>query len=167
MIEIAIDAVNKRVPVIAGTGSNSTAEAIRLTRHAYKAGADGALIVAPYYNRPTQEGLYQHYKAVAEAVPIPIIVYNIPGRTGVNINPDTLARLARIKNIVGVKEASGSIKQMSDVIGLCGRILPCCPVMISSRCRSWRWAGMGSSRLFPMWRRRTWRAWWTPLPQGI
>jgi 4-hydroxy-tetrahydrodipicolinate synthase len=120
VIEIAIDAVNKRVPVIAGTGSNSTAEAIRLTRHAYQAGADGALMVAPYYNRPTQEGLYQHYKAVAEAVPIPIIIYNIPGRTGVNINPDTLARLAKIKNIVGVKEASGSIKQMSDVIGLCG-----------------------------------------------
>jgi len=120
VIEIVIDAVNKRVPVIAGTGSNSTAEAIRLTRHAYKAGANGALMVAPYYNRPTQEGLYQHYKAVAEAVPIPIIIYNIPGRTGVNINPDTLARLARIKNIVGVKEASGSIKQMSDVISLCG-----------------------------------------------
>ena len=120
VIEIAIDAVNKRVPVIAGTGSNSTAEAIRLTRHACQAGADGALMVAPYYNRPTQEGLYQHYKAVAEAVPIPIIVYNIPGRTGVNINPDTLARLAKIKNIVGVKEASGSIKQMSDVISLCG-----------------------------------------------
>ena len=120
VVEIVIDAVNKRVPVIAGTGSNSTAEAIRLTRHAYKAGADGALMVAPYYNRPTQEGLYQHYKAVAEAVPIPIIIYNIPGRTGVNINPDTLARLAKIKNIVGVKEASGSIKQMSDVIGLCG-----------------------------------------------
>jgi len=120
VVEIAIDAAKKRVPVIAGTGSNSTAEAIRLTRHAYKAGADGALMVAPYYNRPTQEGLYQHYKAVAEAVPIPIIVYNIPGRTGVNINPDTLARMAKIKNIVGVKEASGSIKQMSDVISLCG-----------------------------------------------
>lgn len=120
VVEIAIDAVKKRVPVIAGTGSNSTAEAIRLTKHAHKAGADGALMVAPYYNRPTQEGLYQHYKAVAEAVPIPIIIYNIPGRTGVNINPDTLARLSKIKNIVGVKEASGSIKQMSDVISLCG-----------------------------------------------
>ena len=120
VIEVVIDAAKKRVPVIAGTGSNSTAEAIRLTRHAYKAGADGALMVCPYYNRPTQEGLYQHYKAVAEAVPIPIIVYNIPGRTGVNINPDTLARLAKIKNIVGVKEASGSIKQISDVINLCG-----------------------------------------------
>ncbi len=120
VIEIVIDAVNRRVPVIAGTGSNSTAEAIRLTRHAHEAGADGALMVAPYYNRPTQEGLYQHYKAVADAVPIPIIIYNIPGRTGVNINPDTLARLAKVKNIVGVKEASGSIKQMSDVIRLCG-----------------------------------------------
>jgi 4-hydroxy-tetrahydrodipicolinate synthase len=120
VIEITIDAVKKRVPVFAGTGSNSTAEAIRLTRHAYQAGADGAMMVSPYCNRPTQEGLYQHYKAVAEAVPIPIIVYNIPGRTGVNINPDTLARLAKIKNIVGVKEASGSIKQMSDVISLCG-----------------------------------------------
>ena len=120
VIEIVIEAVNKRVPVIAGTGSNSTAEAIRLTRHAHEAGADGALMVAPYYNRPTQEGLYQHYKAVADAVRIPIIIYNIPGRTGVNINPDTLARLAKVKNIVGVKEASGSIKQMSDVIRLCG-----------------------------------------------
>ena len=120
VIEITIDAVKKRVPVLAGTGSNSTAEAIRLTRHAYKAGADAAMMVAPYYNRPTQEGIYQHYKAVAEAVPIPIIVYNIPGRTGININPDTFARLAKIKNIVGAKEASGSIKQMSDVISLCG-----------------------------------------------
>jgi 4-hydroxy-tetrahydrodipicolinate synthase len=120
VIEITIDAVKKRVPVLAGTGSNSTAEAIRLTRHAYKAGADAAMMVAPYYNRPTQEGIYQHYKAVAEAVPIPIIVYNIPGRTGININPDTFARMAKIKNIVGAKEASGSIKQMSDVISLCG-----------------------------------------------
>lgn len=121
VIEITIDAVKKRVPVIAGTGSNSTAEAIRLTKHAYDAGADGALMVCPYYNRPTQEGLYQHYKLIAETVPIPIIVYNIPGRTGVNLTPDTLARLAKIKNIVGTKEASGSIKQMSDVAGLCGK----------------------------------------------
>ena len=120
VIEITIDAVKKRVPVIAGTGSNSTAEAIRLTKHAYEAGADGALMVCPYYNRPTQEGLYQHYKLVAETVPIPIIVYNIPGRTGVNLMPETLARLAKIKNIVGTKEAAGSIKQMSDIVGLCG-----------------------------------------------
>ncbi|MCK9362818.1 MAG: 4-hydroxy-tetrahydrodipicolinate synthase [Syntrophales bacterium] len=120
VIEIVIDAVKKRVPVIAGTGSNSTAEAIRLTKHAWQAGADAALIVCPYYNRPTQEGLYLHYKAVAEAVPIPLIIYNIPGRTGTNMLPETMARLANIPNIVGVKEAAGSIKQMSDIINLCG-----------------------------------------------
>jgi len=120
VIEIVIDAVKKRVPVIAGTGSNSTAEAIRLTKHAWQAGADAALIVCPYYNRPTQEGLYQHYKAIAEEAPIPIIIYNIPGRTGVNMLPETMARLAKIPNIVGAKEAAGSIKQMSDIINLCG-----------------------------------------------
>ncbi|MEQ8216129.1 MAG: 4-hydroxy-tetrahydrodipicolinate synthase [Smithellaceae bacterium] len=120
VIEITIDAVKKRVPVIAGTGSNSTAEAIRLTKHAHEAGADGALIVCPYYNRPTQEGLYQHYKMIAESVPIPILPYNIPSRTGVNLLPDMVAKLAKIENIVGIKEASGSIKQMSDVIELCG-----------------------------------------------
>lgn len=120
VIEITVDAVKKRVPVIAGTGSNSTAEAIRLTKHAQEVGADGALVVCPYYNRPTQEGLYQHYKALAEAVPLPIIVYNIQSRTGVNMNTDTLARLAKINNIVGVKEASGSLKQMAEVIATCG-----------------------------------------------
>lgn len=120
VIEITVDAVKKRVPVIAGTGSNSTAEAIRLTKHAHEVGAAGALVVCPYYNRPTQEGLYQHYKALAEAVPLPIIVYNIQSRTGVNMNTDTLARLAKIKNIVGVKEASGSLKQMAEVISACG-----------------------------------------------
>jgi len=120
VIEIAIDAAKKRVPIIAGTGSNSTEEALRLTRHAYEAGADGALMVCPYYNRPTQEGLYQHYKMIAENVPIPIIPYNIPSRTGVNMLPETVARLSRISNIVGIKEASGSLKQMQDVISLCG-----------------------------------------------
>jgi len=120
VIEITVDAVKKRVPVIAGTGSNSTAEALRLTKHAWEAGADAALIVCPYYNRPTQEGLYLHYRAIAEEVPVPIIVYNIQGRTGVNMATETLARLAEIPNIVGVKEASGSLKQMSDVIHLCG-----------------------------------------------
>ncbi|OPY10715.1 MAG: 4-hydroxy-tetrahydrodipicolinate synthase [Syntrophus sp. PtaU1.Bin005] len=119
VIEITIDAVKKRVPVIAGTGSNSTAEAMRLTRHAHEAGADGALVVAPYYNRPSQEGLYQHYKTLAESVPMPIVPYNIPSRTGVNILPETVARLAKIDNIVGVKEASGSLKQMNEVIQLC------------------------------------------------
>ncbi len=121
VIEITVDAVKKRVPVIAGTGSNSTAEAVRLTKHAHEVGADGALVVCPYYNRPTQEGLYQHYKKLAESVPLPIIVYNIQSRTGVNMNTDTLARLARVKNIVGVKEASGSLRQMADVIAACGK----------------------------------------------
>jgi len=102
VIEITIDAVKKRVPVIAGTGSNSTAEALRLTKHAHKVGADGALIVCPYYNRPTQEGLYQHFKTIAENVPIPIVPYNIPGRTGVNLLPPMVAKLAKIKNIVGI-----------------------------------------------------------------
>ena len=120
VIEITIEAVKKRVPVIAGTGSNSTSEAMRLTKHAYDAGADGALIVAPYYNRPTQEGIYQHFKTIAESVNIPIIPYNIPSRTGVNIMPEMVAKLAKIKNIVGIKEATGSIKQMSDVIDQCG-----------------------------------------------
>ena len=120
VIEITVDAVRKRVPVIAGTGSNSTAEALRLTKHAYEAGADGALLVCPYYNRPSQEGLYQHFKVIAEGVPIPQVPYNIPGRTGVNMLPETVARLSKIKNIVGIKEASGSLKQMSDVIMLCG-----------------------------------------------
>ncbi|MDD2672395.1 MAG: 4-hydroxy-tetrahydrodipicolinate synthase [Syntrophales bacterium] len=121
VIEIAVEQTRKRVPVIAGTGSNSTDEAIRLTKHAHEVGADGVLSVCPYYNRPTQEGLYQHYRKIAESVPIPVIVYNIPGRTGVNCMPETLARLAKISNIVGVKEASGSIKQMSDVILHCGK----------------------------------------------
>ena len=120
VIRIVIKTVNKRVPVIAGTGSNSTDEAVRLTRAAEKSGADGALMISPYYNRPTQEGIYQHYKKVASAVGIPIIVYNIPGRTGSKIEPETLARLAEIKNIAGVKEATGSVDQAIDVIRLCG-----------------------------------------------
>jgi 4-hydroxy-tetrahydrodipicolinate synthase len=119
VIEITVEQVNKRVPVLAGTGSNNTEEAIRLTRHARKAGADGALMISPYYNKPTQEGLYQHFKTVAERVDIPIFVYNIPGRTAVNMEPSTIARLAKIDNIVGIKEASGSMKQITDIISLC------------------------------------------------
>ncbi|MDI6726201.1 MAG: 4-hydroxy-tetrahydrodipicolinate synthase [Smithellaceae bacterium] len=120
VIEITIDAVKKRIPVIAGTGSNSTEEALRLTRHAWKAGADAALVVTPYYNRPTQEGLYRHYRAIAEETPIPVIPYNVPARTGVNLLPETVARLAEIKNIVGIKEASGSFKQINDILAFCG-----------------------------------------------
>lgn len=119
VIEIAIEQVNKRVPVIAGTGSNNTAEAIHLTEHAKKAGADGALMICPYYNKPTQDGLYEHFKKVAETVNIPIILYNIPGRTSVNMEPATIAKLAKIPNIVGVKEASGSMKQITDIISMC------------------------------------------------
>ena len=120
VIETTIEQVNKRIPVIAGTGSNSTDEAIMLTKHAAKAGAQASLQVSPYYNRPTQKGLYEHFKAIAESVNIPIILYNIASRTGVNIEPETIARLAQdCKNIVAVKEASGNLDQMSRIKQLC------------------------------------------------
>jgi len=120
VIEVVIEAVNKRIPVIAGTGSNSTSEAIMLTKHAKKAGADATLQVSPYYNKPTQEGLYLHFKAIAEETELPMIVYNIASRTGVNIEPETMARISRVKNIVGVKESSGNLEQMSRIRYLCG-----------------------------------------------
>lgn len=120
VVAFTIEAVRRRVPVIAGSGSNSTTEAIALTKHAKKAGADGALLITPYYNKPTQEGLYRHYKAVAEAVDLPIVLYNIPGRTSVNMLPQTVARLASIKHIVAIKEGSGSLQQVSDIIQSCG-----------------------------------------------
>ena len=120
VVEITIKAVSGRIPVIAGTGSNSTREALDLTSHAKEAGADGALIVVPYYNKPTQKGLYLHYKEIADNVDIPIIVYNVPSRTGVNLLPETLAKLAELKNIVAVKEASGNLEQMAQIVELCG-----------------------------------------------
>lgn len=120
VIEITIKVVNKRVPVIAGTGANATDETIMITQKAKKMGADGALLVAPYYNKPTQEGLYRHYKAVAESVDIPIVLYNVPGRTAVNMLPPTVARLAETKNIIAIKEATGDMRQVSDIIRLCG-----------------------------------------------
>lgn len=120
VVKTVVEQVNKRVPVIAGTGSNATAEAIELSTLAKDAGVDGCLLVTPYYNKPTQEGLYQHYKAVAEAVAIPQILYNVPGRTGVNMLPETVARLAPISNIVAIKEATGSLQQASEVLALCG-----------------------------------------------
>jgi len=116
--EIAADQANGRVPVIAGTGSNSTDEAIEYTKHAEDCGADASLQVSPYYNKPTQEGLYRHFKAIADAVDIPVILYNIQGRTAVNIEPETMLRLSKIDNIVGVKEASGSIDQVSKILML-------------------------------------------------
>jgi len=122
VINIVIKAVNKRVPVIAGTGSNSTAEAIELTKHAAQSGADGALIVTPYYNKPTQKGLYRHFKAIADSVDIPIILYNIEGRCARNIETETVAKLAcDCKNIVGVKEASGSLEQVKAVRSACAQ----------------------------------------------
>ena len=121
MVELVIEASRGRIRVVAGTGSNSTAEAIDMTKHAERAGATGALVVNPYYNKPTQEGLYRHFRAVAESVAIPILLYNIQSRTAINVETDTLARLVRdAKNIVGVKEASGSLDQMSQVIAACG-----------------------------------------------
>ena len=109
-----------RIPVIAGTGANSTSEAIELTRFAKSVGADAALSVVPYYNKPTQEGLVRHYTAIADAVALPQILYNVPGRTGVNMLPETVARLAPHKNIVAIKEATGSLQQASEVLALCG-----------------------------------------------
>lgn len=123
VVEAVVKAVNHRVPVIAGTGSNATQEAINITRAAEKSGADGALLISPYYNRPMQQGIYEHYRAVAASVGIPIIIYNIPGRTASKIEPETLARLAEIDNIAGVKEATGSVDQAIDVIRLCGDAL--------------------------------------------
>ena len=120
VIEFTVEVVRGRVPVIAGTGSNSTEEAISLTQYAKKARADGALLIAPYYNKPTQEGLYQHFKKIAEAVDFPLVVYNIPGRTGVNISPQTFARLVQLKTIVAIKESSGSLQQISEILHYCG-----------------------------------------------
>ncbi len=120
IVRTVVRLVHGRIPVIAGTGSNSTAEAIRLTRGAEEAGADGALLISPYYNKPTQEGIYRHYAAVAEATRLPLILYNIPGRTASNIAPETIARLARVKNIIGVKEATGSLAQVIETIEATG-----------------------------------------------
>ncbi len=119
VIAFVVKTVRKRVPVIAGTGSNSTAEAIDRTRHAKEAGADAALLVSPYYNKPNQRGLIAHFEAIANAVDIPQILYNIPGRSVINMNPETIAELAKHRNIVGIKEASGNLEQMIKVRALC------------------------------------------------
>jgi len=119
VVNITMDAAGGKIPVLAGTGSNNTEEAIRLTRHAARAGVAGCLHITPYYNRPTQEGLVAHFKKIADAVSIPIVLYNVPGRTGVNMLPETVARLAEIPTFVGIKEASGSLSQVSEIINLC------------------------------------------------
>ena len=120
IVSFVVDKVSKRIPVIAGTGANSTSEAIALTKHAYDAGVDGCLSVTPYYNKPTQEGLYQHYKAIAEAVPVPLIPYNVPGRTSVDMLPKTVERFLKINNIVAVKEAIGDLKRIKELVDICG-----------------------------------------------
>lgn len=121
VIELTVEAVKGRVPVIAGTGSNNTAEAIRLTKHALDCGADASLQISPYYNKPTQEGLFQHFKAISEAVDLPLIPYNIASRTGVNMLPQTVARIAEAcPNVIGIKEASGNLEQMSQIQRLTG-----------------------------------------------
>jgi 4-hydroxy-tetrahydrodipicolinate synthase len=120
VVEIAVEVAKGRVPVIAGAGSNSTAEAIDLTRHAKQAGADAALVVTPYYNKPTQEGLYLHYKAIAEAVDLPIIIYNIPPRSVVDMKVETMARLAKLPNIIGVKDATADLARPLHTRHACG-----------------------------------------------
>ena len=121
VIEVTVEAAKGRVPVMAGTGSNSTHEAIMLTRYAKEVGADAALSVVPYYNKPTQRGLYEHFKKVAETVDIPQFIYNIPSRTGVNMEPETVAKLSKVKNIAGIKEASGNLEQIMHIIRMTGR----------------------------------------------
>jgi 4-hydroxy-tetrahydrodipicolinate synthase len=123
IIREVIDQVHGRVPVIAGTGANSTREAIELTRAALEAGADACLLVTPYYNKPTQEGLYLHFKAIAEAVPIPQILYNVPSRTACDLLPETAARLAEVSNIIGIKEATGDLSRVRRLLDLCGERL--------------------------------------------
>ena len=120
VVALTIETVNGRVPVIAGSGSNSTAEALRLTKHARAVGADGALVITPYYNKPTQNGLYAHFMKIADAVDVPIIIYNVPSRTGIDILPETLARLAEHPNIAGTKEATGQVRRSSEIVQMCG-----------------------------------------------
>lgn len=119
VISHTVDKISGAIPVVAGTGANSTAEALELTAAAHRIGADACLLVTPYYNKPSQEGLYQHYKLIAEAVPIPQLLYNVPGRTGVDLLPETIARLADIENIVGIKEATGDLERGRQVLEIC------------------------------------------------
>jgi len=150
VIRICVEQVNKRVPVLAGAGSNNTREAVELTRYAKDAGADGALLITPYYNKPTQEGLVAHFKAIAKEVPMPFVVYNVPGRTALNLLPATVARMAReIPEVIGIKEATGDLKQVSEVVEFCPQPSPCSRATTSRCCRSWPWADTGSSPWSP------------------
>ena len=158
VVEIAVELAKGRVPVLAGAGGYNTAEVIALARELAAIGADGILSVTPYYNKPTQEGLYQHYRAIAAAIALPIILYSVQGRTGVNIEPGTVKRLAGIENIIGIKEASGSIAQMAAILN----IVPDDFIVLSGddaiiRCPSSRWAGAASSPWSPTKFPRRWR----------
>ncbi|MFH1753812.1 MAG: 4-hydroxy-tetrahydrodipicolinate synthase [Candidatus Omnitrophota bacterium] len=119
LMDITVETVGGKVPVVAGAGSNNTAEAVNLTKHAKKAGCDGVLSITPYYNKPTPEGQYLHYESIAKSADIPIMLYNVPSRTGISILPETVARLSKIDNIVAIKEASGSLDQASQILALC------------------------------------------------
>ncbi len=119
LIDYTVELARHRCSVIAGAGSNNTKEAIRLAAHAKRAGADAALVITPYYNKPTQGGMYEHFRTIAESVDLPLVPYNVPGRTGVNMLPNTVARLSEIKNIIGIKEATGSLQQVTETIRLC------------------------------------------------
>ena len=119
LIRLTIDVVAGRVPVIAGTGSNATSEALMLTQSAKESGSDAALLIAPYYNKPTQEGIFQHFRTIAESVDLPLVLYNLPGRTGISINPDTVARLDELENVVAIKDATGSLDWTSEVCATC------------------------------------------------
>lgn len=120
IIEFSISYANKRIPIVIGTGSNDTKKAIKYTKEAEKLGANGVLVVTPYYNRPTQDGLFEHYKKIAKSTTLPVILYNVPSRTGVNLEPKTVYKLSKIDNIVALKEASGSLQQAKEIIDLCG-----------------------------------------------
>ncbi len=124
VIKCAVEVANGRIPIIAGTGSNNTAQAIEMSKIAQDLGVDGVLVVTPYYNKTSQLGLIQHYKAIANSISIPIILYNVPSRTGLNINPETCWELSKIENIVGIKEASGNLSQVAQIAHLCGDNLP-------------------------------------------
>ncbi|MFO0958906.1 MAG: 4-hydroxy-tetrahydrodipicolinate synthase [Isosphaeraceae bacterium] len=166
VISIVVEQVAGRARVLAGTGSNATAEAVRLTRFAAQAGADGALIVSPYYNRPTQEGLYAHYARVAESCDLPIMLYNVPSRTGRNLEPETVERLARLAPVVAIKEAAGSLDQVSDILARCPGITVVSgddsltpPMMAVGAPASARWSPTscrrdGDDRRLPQGRRR-------------
>lgn len=119
LMKITVETSDKRLPVLAGTGSNNTQEAVELTSYAKKAGCDGALLISPYYNKPTPEGQYRHYEKIAKKVDIPIMLYNVPSRTGISLLPSTIARLSKVDNIVAIKEAAGSVQQVVDIISLC------------------------------------------------